>query len=206
MREQKAQARANGQTAFVFDCGDVIEATFFFREYGGEPFADWMNLAGYDAMTFGNHEFDYGPEALKKFVERLHFPVLSANVRFTGYSPLIALYEGGIVTIKEGEEEKYGGKIYEGAIFERSGRRYGVFGLTTPEARQYVPGRYGVRFDAPILPIAVEMIQKLRAHGADLIILLSHLGIEHDENLATHPEIVKAGGIAVIFSGHHKDR
>lgn len=82
------ELRAANANTLLLDAGDVFSGTLYFNQFSGEVDMKLMNLMGYDAMTFGNHEFDLGssPEghaALAKFVKGADFPILSANLDFS---------------------------------------------------------------------------------------------------------------------------
>src|SRR5690606_27428685 len=67
--------------------GDAVTGDLYYSLTDGQADADMMNSVCFDAMAVGNHEFDHGDAALKRFIDRLpsatcHTPVLSANVRF----------------------------------------------------------------------------------------------------------------------------
>jgi len=67
----------------LLDAGDVFSGTPYFTIYKGSADMRFMNYAGYDAMTLGNHEFDMGPKPLASFIEKARFPVLCANFDFS---------------------------------------------------------------------------------------------------------------------------
>ena len=79
------QVRAEGRPVLLLDSGDTIQgspeqALAFGREPGGRnPIVDAMNLAGYDAMAVGNHDFDFGRARLEASQRQARFPMLSAN-------------------------------------------------------------------------------------------------------------------------------
>ena len=81
------EIRAEKPDAVLIDAGDVFTGTLYFNEFKGQADLEFMNLAGYDVMTFGNHEFDLGssPEghkALADFIKGAKFPFVSCKRRF----------------------------------------------------------------------------------------------------------------------------
>lgn len=79
---------AGNENSLLLDAGDVFSGSLYFNEFEGQADLDMMNYMGYDAMTFGNHEFDLGSsanghEALADFVKNAEFPFVSANVNFS---------------------------------------------------------------------------------------------------------------------------
>ena len=68
----------------LMDAGDNISGDFIGAVSKGEYIIDIMNEVGYDSMTFGNHEFDYGMDTLKQRVEQFNGDVLSCNFKYIG--------------------------------------------------------------------------------------------------------------------------
>ena len=126
------ELRAANANSLLLDAGDVFSGTLYFNEFAGETDLKLMNLMGYDAMTFGNHEFDLGssPEghaALAKFVKGAEFPLLGSNLDFSKDS----LFNG--LQVKTVTKDFENGKIYDGIIKEIDGQQVGIFSLTTEE-------------------------------------------------------------------------
>src|SRR5438093_8805795 len=65
----------------ILDAGDISTGTFLADEFKGVPTIQAMNKIGYDAGTIGNHEFDYGQDALRLLLREAKFPFLSANLQ-----------------------------------------------------------------------------------------------------------------------------
>lgn len=66
--------------SILVDAGDATQGLPIASLTKGADIIDLMNIAGYDVMTLGNHEFDFGVEQLLNNVKRASFPVISANV------------------------------------------------------------------------------------------------------------------------------
>ncbi len=161
------QIRAEGPPVILLDAGDATSGSpltsVWHRDSGGEPepVTRVMNAMRYDAMTVGNHEFDFGPAALESTRAAAHFPWLAANVVRDDGSPafdphLVKLVAGGV--------------------------RIGVFGLTTPAVPQLVDSTQcaGYRFLDPI-EIAKGEVRRLRdVERCDVVIALVHAGLEKD--------------------------
>jgi 2',3'-cyclic-nucleotide 2'-phosphodiesterase (5'-nucleotidase family) len=136
-----------------------------------------MNASRFDAMVLGNHEFDWGREALGRMASEAGFPLLSANIV---------------------DEAKTIPWLKPFVIIERKGMRIAIVGVTaveTPFATK--PSNVaGLQFLQPnrVLP---KLIKKIRADGADLVIILSHLGLDADKSLAG-----AVAGIDIIVGGH----
>lgn len=169
----------------LFDCGDFSQGTPYYNMFRGELEVKMMNLMGYDAMTIGNHEFDFGLENMARLFRMADFPVVCANYEVAG-TPL------------EGLVKPY-------VVLERQGVRVGVFGLS-PRVEGLVQAANceGIVYRDPI-PVAREMARLLRKEErCDVVICLSHLGLygsglgdAGDEVLAAQTE-----GIDLILGGH----
>lgn len=179
------QYRADHPGVLLFDCGDFSQGTPYYNMFRGELEVKMMNLMGYDAMTIGNHEFDFGLENMARLFRMADFPVVCANYEVAG-TPL------------EGLVKPY-------VVLERQGVRVGVFGLS-PRVEGLVQAANceGIVYRDPI-PVAREMARLLRKEErCDVVICLSHLGLygsglgdAGDEVLAAQTE-----GIDLILGGH----
>jgi 5'-nucleotidase len=170
------------------------------RETGGE--LQLMSLMGYDAVTFGNHEFDLGPDGLGKSISVAakagHVPaVVASNTDFSKDDPTLAGLQG---LTKEGVIRRY-------VVIERGGMRFGIFGLIGNEAVSVAVGAGAVKFADPI-ETAKEMVKVLReTEKVDVVIVLTHGGMVKDkEGRYTRGEDVELArevpGIDVVISGH----
>lgn len=161
----------------LLDAGDVFSGTPYFTIYKGSADARFMNYLGYDAMAIGNHEFDLGPKVLSDFVGKVKFPLLCANFDFS-------------------KEDTLKDKIKSWVIIEKGKKRYGIFGLTTPETAEISsPGKNIVIND--YLDTARDIVKRLESAGINKIIALTHIGWENDIRLAKEVE-----GIDIIVGGH----
>lgn len=194
------QVRDEKPEALLLHAGDVFSGTLYFNEFKGQADLAIMNLMKYDAMTFGNHEFDLGstPEghqALVDFIKGANFPFISSNVDFSGDEKFTGLFSDLISS----EPEK--GKIYNGVIKEVNGEKIGIFGLTTAETIDISsPGN--VKFDNYIAE-AKKAVEAFEGQGVDKIIALTHIG--YDDNAAIDNDLTLAKeveGIDIIVGGH----
>lgn len=177
--------RATEKNVLLLDSGDIFQGTPYYNLFGGELELKLMNLMGYDASTFGNHEFDNGLEGLDKVLPTAKFPFLTSNYDFKN-------------TILEGRTEPYG-------IFKKHGIKVGVFGLGIELAglvgkRQYKETQY-------LDP--VEIAQHYTAFlknekKCDFVILLSHLGYKYDRGgkISDVELAAKTENIDLILGGH----
>ena len=79
-----SQYESEGAYVLILDAGDFSQGDTAVSVSEGATAVELMNMVGYDAVALGNHEFDYGFEALKKNMENAQFPVLAANVKYNG--------------------------------------------------------------------------------------------------------------------------
>jgi 2',3'-cyclic-nucleotide 2'-phosphodiesterase (5'-nucleotidase family) len=119
------EVRGEKPNSLLVDAGDVFSGTLYFNQYLGKADLWFMNQLGYDAMTFGNHEFDKDSIVLASFISEMNFPMVSANVNVTKDPVLGSLFKNENSTTPEG------GKIYPAIIKENNGGKVGIFGLTT---------------------------------------------------------------------------
>lgn len=137
-RTSAISSERTGNTVLL-DAGDVFSGTLYFTQFKGQADIKFMNNIGYDAMTFGNHEFDLNkdqPEVLKDFVTAAKFPFASSNIDFTTKkSELAELYHNTIGTLETEESLSTAkdGNIYPAVIKDIYGEKIGIFGLTTED-------------------------------------------------------------------------
>ncbi|MFQ5629012.1 MAG: bifunctional metallophosphatase/5'-nucleotidase [bacterium] len=194
--------RAPEQT-LVFDGGDMLMGSLFHtvaREQGGE--LRIMAEIGYDAMTAGNHEFDFGPDGLARILQsaanRGALPqIVLANAVFDDNDPgddtLAQLFENG--------------SIRPYTVLSRNGLKIGVVGLMGKDAAEVAPFSRPVTFADPIESAkAVVKTLKEKEH-VDLIIALSHSGVRKNPGDGTWRgediELARAvPEIDVVVGGH----
>src|SRR3712207_2227337 len=178
MLEQERKAEPE---LLLFDSGDFSQGSAYYTMFKGDTEIELMNLMHYDAVTVGNHEFDFGLENMARIFKKANFPIVCANYDFTG-------------TVVEGLVKPY-------VIVKRKGLRIGVFGIS-PEMDGLVDKTkcQGVKFLDPATE-AQKMVNTLRKQKCDLIICLSHLGWQvrgiDDEQL-----IKNTKGIDLVLGGH----
>jgi 5'-nucleotidase len=196
------EARNDQGPVLVLDAGDYSMGTAFgaaTREIGGE--LQLMTRIGYDATTFGNHEFDYGPDGLGQSIgvaaKAGRIPaVLASNTAFTKDDATLADLQR---LAKEGVIHRY-------IVIERGGLRFGLFGVIGKEAIFYTNGG-AVAFTDPI-EAAREMVKVLReTEKVDVVIALSHGGVEKGKDgRYTGGDDVRLAeavpGIDVVIGGH----
>lgn len=197
------QIRAEKPNNLLLDAGDVFSGTLYFNTFQGLADLEFMNLMEYDAMTFGNHEFDLGSsedghKALGEFVGGADFPFVATNVDFSG-DEIMAGYQNEVYTA-----DYSNGEIYNGVIKEVDGEEVGIFGLTTEETADISsPG--DITF-SNYIEAAQEAVAEFEAQGVNKIVALTHIGFDDSAEFDNDLLLAEAvEGIDVVVGGHtHK--
>ena len=199
---KRKEARKDQGPVLILDAGDYSMGTAFggaIRETGAE--LQLMARMGYDATTFGNHEFDFGPDGLGQSIAvaakagRVP-PVVASNTNFAKDDPTLADLQR---LAKDGVLRRH-------LVIERGGIRFGIFGVLGKEAVVYTSGGAASFPDA--ITTAKEMVKVLREmEKVDVVICLSHGGMEKgaDGRFTTGDDVRLAKavpGIDVVIGGH----
>ncbi|MDD3313453.1 5'-nucleotidase C-terminal domain-containing protein [Pseudodesulfovibrio sp.] len=171
------RVRAGGGNVALLHAGDAVQGGLYFLRYGGEPEMRLLDRLGFDAMTLGNHEFDRGTAFLAGMLRQTKVPVVDANVGAPG-APALAE------------------RLRPYVVLDYAGERVGVVGLTTADTRFTSSPGPGVTF-ADEAASARAAVAGLTAMGVNKIILLTHVGLARDEQLAA-----EVPGVDVIVGGH----
>ena len=148
---------APGCESILLDGGDMFQGTPASNFAFGRPVIDVYDALDYSASALGNHEFDWGLDTLRAIMRAAHYRILGANVRYT-----------------DGRDVEW---IPDDTLVVRGGVRVGVIGIATTETPQVTrPATIpGLRFDDPA-PIVDSLARRLRARGADAVIVVAHAG------------------------------
>ena len=188
MAALKADYEAQGAEVILADAGDYSQGTVYVSVNKGADAVTMMNATGYDVVTLGNHEFDYGYAQLVENMKAAKFQVLCADVL--------------------GADGK---TIYDAnTIIEKGGVKIGFFGLETPEAQTKANPKLiqGLKFLAgadgkELYNCAAAQVADLKAKGADLVVCLAHLGVDESSEPYTSYDLAKnVQGIDFIIDGH----
>ena len=158
----RQQAQQEGFSVLVLDAGDIFQGTLVGTLSKGKAVVEFMNKIGYDACVPGNHDFDLGKENLIELIRMSNFPWVSSNIY-----------------------NKETGKIWEWVkpwiIIRRDGLNIGITGATTIGTKHmsFPKNIEGLDF-RPEIPSLQRAVDSLKAHGADLIVALVHLGLPYD--------------------------
>ncbi|WP_439563469.1 bifunctional 2',3'-cyclic-nucleotide 2'-phosphodiesterase/3'-nucleotidase [Roseinatronobacter sp.] len=203
------QARSEVPNCLLFDNGDFLQGTpvgdFFAYDRGlkeGDlhPVMAAMNAMRYDAITLGNHEFNYGLDFLMKSLGQAEFPVVSANiVKSMGHGPradrcLVKPYQ-----------------LLRQSLVDRAGVSHdicvGVIGVAPPQItvweRLHLHNRIQMR---DMVESAAAWVPEMREAGADLVVMLAHTGLgplRHTDGMenAAIP-LARIDGVDLLLTGH----
>ena len=184
MAALRDEYKGKGAEVILADAGDYSQGTAYVSITKGENAFDMMNAVGYDVATIGNHEFDYGWEQLKANADKATFKIVCADV-----------LEGGATIF-----EPY-------TIIEKGGVKIGFFGMQTPEAQTKANPALiqGLTFLAgkDLYDCAQAQVDALETAGADVIICLSHLGVDASSKPNTSYDMLdNTNGIDMVIDGH----
>ena len=176
IEQEKAK---NPEGTLTLNAGDIAEGTMVSYMTKGRIISDTMKQIKFDAIALGNHDFEWGQEALGTIVQDLDAPVVAANVVKTS--------DGSVID---------GAKPY--IMKDIKGVKVAIIGLDTCETERYIEKEKleGLRFENEI-DTAKKYVPEVKDKGADLVVVLSHLGFDADKELAS-----KVDGIDVIVGGH----
>ena len=179
-----------GANVLLLDAGDFSQGTNLVNYYKGLNSIYFMNAAGYDAVSLGNHEFDFGLESLKAMTDAADFPILDAN---------IISKETGLPYLDDNE------------IFYFDGMKVGVFGLDTPETQTKASPKNvkEVTFldGTDLYACAQAQVDFLEAQDCDYIICIGHLGQDAEsEGKRSFDVLNTVDGIDLFVDGHSHTR
>ena len=180
----KGDYEAQGAQVILADAGDYSQGTVYVSVNKGKDAVTMMNAAGYDVATIGNHEFDYGYAQLKSNLDSAAFKVVCANVLQDG-SPVFDAY----------------------TMINKGGVQVAFVGLETPEAQTKANPALiqGLTFLAgdEMYDAVQTQVDAARTAGADIVIVLAHLGVDSSSEPNTSYDLYKkVSGIDFIIDGH----
>ncbi len=177
------EAKAANPNTLVLDAGDTLHGMPLVNISKGINSLRVLEEAGYDYMTLGNHDFNYGYERLLELKDMSTIEMISANVLKDG-KPLFTPY----------------------VIKEIAGVKIGIFGLTTPEtAYKTSPANVeGITF-ADSVETSKKMVEELDDQ-TDIIIALAHVGLDESSVITSKAIAENVEGIDIIIDGHSHTR
>ena len=197
------EKRTDYPATFLVDGGDFSMGTLYQTIYESEaPELMLMGEIGYDAVTFGNHEFDYRSEGVSNMLlaavehakeEEISLPALvSANIDWDKNT-------SSDNQLVKNAMDTYGSTPY--TVIERGGVRIGIYGVLGEDADACAP-ESGLVFE-DIVETSKEMVEALEKENVDMILCLSHSGTNENEKKSEDALLAKAvPKIDVIISGH----
>ena len=180
----KDDYEARGAQVILADAGDYSQGTVYVSVNKGKDAVTMMNAAGYDVATIGNHEFDYGYAQLKSNLDSAVFKVVCANVLQDG-SPVFDAY----------------------TMINKGGVQVAFVGLETPEAQTkanpaLIQGLTFLAGDEMYAAVQTQ-VDAARTAGADIVIVLTHLGVDSSSEPNTSYDLYKkVKDIDFIIDGH----
>ena len=178
----KADYEAKGAEVILVDAGDYSQGTTYVSTTKGADAVTMMNAAGYDVVTLGNHEFDYGYAQLKENMTKANFKVLCADV-----------YNADGTTVFDANY----------TYTTKTGVKIGFFGMETPETQTKTNPALikGLKFDTDLKAVAEKQVAALK--DADIVICLAHLGVDAESEPYRSTDLYAAvKGIDFIIDGH----
>ena len=195
----KADYEARGAIVYLVDAGDFSQGSVYVSLNKGADAITMLNAVGYDYVTLGNHEFDYGAQQLADNLKKANFRVLCSDVLDA---------DGNILCSDVLDAD--GDPVANAAVtaeVEGSGLKIGFFGLATPETKTkanpaLIKGLTFLSGEA-LYKCAQDDIDWLKGQNVDVIICLTHLGVDKESQPNTSYDLYKnTTGIDFIIDGH----
>ena len=183
------ELRAQNPNTILVDSGDIIQdnSESLFINNSSNPMIEAMNMIGYDTMTLGNHEFNYGIPALKNIISQFKGTALCGNVYNADGTRLAAPY----------------------AVIERGGVKVGIVGMVTPNITKWDSANLeGYKVTNPVEETKAA-IAELKKQGVSTIIAVDHIGEtqEYDTEGSSAIEIIDAcPEIDAFVAAHFHDK
>ena len=188
--------RKNNKNVVLVEVGDAIQDNqidVFAKDkkyYKDHPIPKVLNEMKYDVFVLGNHEFNFGMEALDEILKDIKAKKLTANF------------------YHKKNDKRY---IDATTIIEKDGVKLGIIGLSTPMSAKFeedTGNLKDMKFTSPTEEARTQ-VEKLKAKGVDAIIAVTHMGIDNENNIpdtGMRDVINAVDGIDVVIAGHmHKD-
>lgn len=166
-----------GKNVLLLNAGDNFQGSLFYTTYKGAVEAEFLNLMKFDAMTVGNHEFDDSEDGLATFLDKVAFPVVTANVAASASS-------------------KIGDRIKPFIVLDQGGQKIGIVGAVANDTAELSSPGPNVLIGDDVADITAA-IGELKKEGVNKIIALTHVGYPRD--LAA---IAKIPDVDVVVGGH----
>lgn len=169
--------KAQGKNVLLLNAGDNFQGSLFYTTYKGTVEAEVLNAMKFDAMTVGNHEFDDSEDGLVGFLDKVQFPVVTANVVASAAS-------------------KIGDRVKPSIVLEVGGQKIGIVGAVANDTAELATPGPNITIAEDVAKIS-EQVQKLKGEGVNKIIALTHVGYPRDLEF-----IAKIPDVDVVVGGH----
>jgi 2',3'-cyclic-nucleotide 2'-phosphodiesterase (5'-nucleotidase family) len=185
------EGRRNFPKSLVVDIGDVYQGTAESLSNQGRLMIGLFNQMGYDAWTLGNHDFDWGREALEGNLGVSNSPILTGNIEVGGKSPRSV---GGVWE-----------KVVPWVIKEVGGFKIALIGLVTPGLPYWLSPETlaGISVQDPVISLQ-KSVDQAKAAGANAIVVTAHMGYRPKDDFGNPMGSMLKGvkGIDVLLGGH----
>jgi 5'-nucleotidase/UDP-sugar diphosphatase len=169
--------KAQGKNVLLLNAGDNFQGSLFYTTYKGTVEAEVLNAMKFDAMTVGNHEFDDSEDGLAGFLDKVQFPVVTANVVASAAS-------------------KIGDRVKPSIVLEVGGQKIGIVGAVANDTAELATPGPNITIAEDVAKIS-EQVQELKGEGVNKIIALTHVGYPRDLEF-----IAKIPDVDVVVGGH----
>ncbi|MCB1094144.1 MAG: bifunctional metallophosphatase/5'-nucleotidase [Verrucomicrobiae bacterium] len=191
--------RSENPNSLLIDVGDVYQGTHVSKQSDGALMVSLLNKLNYDAWVIGNHEFDWGLEALAKAVDSSDMPVLSSN----------ALLGSRAAWDAPASDTSPLNKIRPYVLREIAGFKIAIIGATTPGLPAWLHPKLLQNFSASEPAMATRnAAAAARADGAHCVIIAGHMGLKNKTDDYANPvrAITDAVEADAFIAGHtHQD-
>ena len=194
--EKRKEYEAKGDYTLLIDDGDLLQGNLLSSTTKGVALMEIANEAGFDIMTFGNHEFDYGMEQFMSNAKLLKNPYISCNFNKNGeliFKPYV--------------------------IKEFDGVKFAFIGINTPETLStskpkyfqdengnFIYGFFQGNKGETLYAKIQETIDNAKSEGADYIIAVAHIGQKETSGPYKYSDIIShTSGFDVFLDGHGHD-
>ncbi|NLZ27679.1 MAG: bifunctional metallophosphatase/5'-nucleotidase [Firmicutes bacterium] len=188
IEEVRERKNKEGEPVLLFSAGDYLGGSSFawLATQGSAPELKLLQQMGYDAVTIGNHEFDFGEDVLLDYLKEAGYPeahektaLISSNI----LAPDHPLGEPGLIKNTH--------------MLDVEGLKIGLFGLIGETAVIFASSNVKDIDFSDQTEAAREAVAELKKQGADIIIAITHCGVDEDQQLARNVD-----GIDIVIGGH----
>ncbi|MBQ3460839.1 MAG: bifunctional metallophosphatase/5'-nucleotidase [Solobacterium sp.] len=189
--------RSQHANVAVVDMGDNIQGGTIAAATKGDYVIDVMNEIGYDAVTIGNHEFDYGMEQLRKLIDKATFPITACNIRYTGAKEnVLSDIPPYIMKEYDGVKVAFIGVITPASIASSTPVNF-------QENGTFVYDFYSKDKGMELAEKVQSTVDQARKEGAQYVILLTHLGQPDEYQPFDSVSLIHhTNGIDAVLDGH----